>query len=911
MKKVFYALSVLLIFCSSITFAQIQFQNPSFEGTPQPHITPAGWDICMPGVTPDTQPGSWGITLPPSNGSSYLGLVYASSINWQEGAGQDLTTPLVAGNIYSFSLDLATPTSADPSTGIVVPPNCAQLQLWGGMSGGNSGCDQSELLWTSPVITHANWQTYSVGFSPTSNWNHLLFLIYIAPPACTDGQYLLVDNISNVPTTIFSMQSISVCANPATISANAGFSSYLWSNGSTTQSTSVTASGNYYVTATLNSQVYVDTLHVTLTQPYLNLNLGNDVTSCGSTTINLNAGNGFSNYLWNTGATAPSINVNQTGSYSVQTSDTGNCIYNDQINVIINPSQSLHLGNDTTLCHYGPLTLDAGIAFDSYLWSTGASSQSIQVNTTGTYYVTATNTLCSTTVYDTITCIFYPVPNANAGVDDTICAGSNTILHATGGGTYLWTPSSGLSANNIASPTANPIYTTTYTVTIGNVNGCTASDNVSINVFNASISVVNSSCGMNNGAATAFVNGGSLNNTYIWSTNPPQTTQGIANLAPGSYSVTITDLILGCNIVRNINVTNVAPPVLQIPNIVNASCGMNNGSINLQVSGGTPPYSYLWNSTPNQISQDLLNVPQGYYCVTVTDAPGCTSVICDSVIVDAWAAPEICMVTVDTATNHNMIIWNKPVTTGINFYMIFRETNVTGVYNMIGTQPYSSFSTFIDVNSNASQQPYRYKLAINDNCGFTSLQSNYHQTLHLTISAGMGGAWNLNWNNYEGFAFSTYNIYRGTNNGNMVIINSVANNVNSYTDLTPPGGTVVYMVEAVRPTPCNPTAKQLGFNESTISNIANSGNIGIDEGNSNEFIQIYPNPASGNITITLSHAGLLNAEVEILNSLGQVLFRDIQSATTQMIDISGFAQGVYLVRLKGNDKTGVIKFVKE
>jgi hypothetical protein len=269
------------------------------------------------------------------------------------------------------------------------------------------------------------------------------------------------------------------------------------------------------------------------------------------------------------------------------------------------------------------------------------------------------------------------------------------------------------------------------------------------------------------------------------------------------------------------------------------------------------------------------------------------------------------MVTVDTATNHNMIIWNKPVTTGINFYMIFRETNVTGVYNMIGTQPYSSFSTFIDVNSNASQQPYRYKLAINDNCGFTSLQSNYHQTLHLTISAGMGGAWNLNWNNYEGFAFSTYNIYRGTNNGNMVIINSVANNVNSYTDLTPPGGTVVYMVEAVRPTPCNPTAKQLGFNESTISNIANSGNIGIDEGNSNEFIQIYPNPASGNITITLSHAGLLNAEVEILNSLGQVLFRDIQSATTQMIDISGFAQGVYLVRLKGNDKTGVIKFVKE
>jgi hypothetical protein len=281
------------------------------------------------------------------------------------------------------------------------------------------------------------------------------------------------------------------------------------------------------------------------------------------------------------------------------------------------------------------------------------------------------------------------------------------------------------------------------------------------------------------------------------------------------------------------------------------------------------------------------------------------------VIVDAWAAPEICMVTVDTATNRNMIVWDKPVTTGINSYLIFRETNIAGVYNMIGTHPYSSFSTFIDPNSNALQQPYRYKLAINDNCGFTSLQSAYHQTLHLSINAGMGGAWNLNWNNYEGFAFSTYNIYRGSNYGNLTLINSVANNVNSFTDLTPPAGTVLYMVEAVRPTPCNPSAKLLGYFESTVSNIANSADIGMDDYNADEFINIYPNPGSGVITLTVSHADFMNAGVEILNSLGQVLYKNIQSGGTQKIDISGFAQGVYFVRLTGKDRTAVVKFVKE
>ena len=298
MKKSIYVLTILLMIAiNSITAQVIQFQNPSFEGTPQPHVLPPGWSICIQGVTPDTQPGSWGVTLSPSNGDSYVGLVYQPSTGWQEGASQTLSTPMVANYPYSFYIDLAIPSSADQTTGIIMPPYCGQLQIWGGMSSANSGCDKAQLLWTSPTILNTTWQTYNVLFTPTANWDNILFLISAPLPACSDGQYIMMDNIVNGLPIVFENNTISVCENPATISANYSYSNYHWSNGDTTASTTVTASGTYYVTATFGSAVVTDSIHVTLTQPYLNLNLGNDTTLCDYAYLILNVGSGFADYF--------------------------------------------------------------------------------------------------------------------------------------------------------------------------------------------------------------------------------------------------------------------------------------------------------------------------------------------------------------------------------------------------------------------------------------------------------------------------------------------------------------------------------------------------------------------------------------------------------------------------------------
>jgi hypothetical protein len=337
-------------------------------------------------------------------------------------------------------------------------------------------------------------------------------------------------------------------------------------------------------------------------------------------------------------------------------------------------------------------------------------------------------------------------------------------------------------------------------------------------------------------------------------------------------------------------------------NIVNADCGMNNGSINTIVSGGIPPFTFLWNSTPPQTTQNLVNVPSGYYCVFVTDSIGDTASACGLVDTVVYATPEICLVSFDTSTNHNLVIWEKPSSNGIDQYLIYKESSMAGVYTLIGTQDYSDFSSFIDTSSIPQQQPYRYKLAFLDYCGLPSLQSNYHQTIHLSAYANINGGWNLNWTDYEGFIFYTYNIYRGTSAANMTLINSVSGNVNSYTDLNPPVGTQYYMIEAVKPAACVPSLKYI---DSPISNVVNTGIVVNTESYEEQNISIFPNPVTGTSTIELGDGRF--ESLVIYNFLGlKIKTEDIsgkQKTTLSRDDLNSGTYFLKLVRADGSYRT--------
>jgi gliding motility-associated-like protein len=181
----------------------------------------------------------------------------------------------------------------------------------------------------------------------------------------------------------------------------------------------------------------------------------------------------------------------------------------------------VQLGADTTICSGQQLTLDAGFPGSSHLWSTGATSQTILVNTAGSYSVTVTDSCGARS--DTILVTTSPQPIANAGNNLNICAGDTINLagSASGAGpnyTYSWSPSSGLSNPNIANPAASPFSTTTYTLNVSS-NGCPGvPDQVTVSVN--PVPIVNagpnlSACFGNQASLTA-VSAGANPVTYTW-----------------------------------------------------------------------------------------------------------------------------------------------------------------------------------------------------------------------------------------------------------------------------------------------------------------------------------------------------------------------------------------------------------
>ena len=130
--------------------------------------------------------------------------------------------------------------------------------------------------------------------------------------------------------------------------------------------------------------------------------------------------------------------------------------------------------------------------------------------------------------------------------------------------------------------------------------------------------------GGNSGSATATASGGLAPLTYSWNTTPVQTTTTATGLSGGTtYIVTVKDS-LGCASTGSVNIS--APPILSLTTTpTGTSCGKNGGSACVSTTGGTPGYTYSWNTTPVQITSCANGIGSGAYVVTVTDAHGCTS----------------------------------------------------------------------------------------------------------------------------------------------------------------------------------------------------------------------------------------------------------------------------------------------
>jgi hypothetical protein len=269
----------------------------------------------------------------------------------------------------------------------------------------------------------------------------------------------------------------------------------------------------------------------------------------------------------------------------------------------------------------------------------------------------------------------------------------------------------------------------------------------------------------------------------------------------------------------------------------------------------------------------------------------------------SYPETPVCMVTVDSLTNFNVVVWEKPVTDLITDFLVYKETDQSDVYEVIDTVGYDEASMVTDFGSNPAMRPYRYKIGFVDDENRVFPAGDYQQTIHLTINQGVNGNWNLIWTPYYGFDYSSYYIMRKSGEGLYEEIATVSASFNSYSDFDAPSGDVSYMIKIIHPTGCDYLMRENGIPE-VYSNVASNGVVDVSETKDFDF-SVYPNPASDHINVIFSDKIKDQIHVYITDLSGRKIYSEsfdgINSGQIQSISTRQFEEGMYLLHLQSGE----------
>ncbi len=426
----------------------------------------------------------------------------------------------------------------------------------------------------------------------------------------------------------------------ASVSVSGGSApyTYAWSNGGTGAGISGLSGGTYSVTVTDNNGCSQVVSGIVVNEPaVLQANAVATDISCnggsdGSITASPSGGTPPYSYAWSNGGTTATISNLSAGTYSVTVTDANNCT-DVQTNITVNEPAALTatVSGTDILCNgandgSATVTVSGGTAPYTYAWSNGATTQTASNLSAGTYTVTITDNSGCTYTPAAVTISEPPALTGSITSTNASCGnadGTATITVSGGVAPYSYAWSNGGTTNSISNLASG-----TYTVTVTDDNGCTITE--SVNVIDAgapSVSVqsqVNIDCfGDCDGSATVSVSGGSAPYTYKWNDSQGQTSATAVNLCAGTYSVTVTDNS-GCKAITTVTLTEPSPITVAASHTDVSCFNGKDGSAAVTVSGGTPPYTYLWSNGSTSANQNGLSA--GNYMVTVTDNKGCESV---------------------------------------------------------------------------------------------------------------------------------------------------------------------------------------------------------------------------------------------------------------------------------------------
>ncbi len=344
----------------------------------------------------------------------------------------------------------------------------------------------------------------------------------------------------------------------------------------------------------------------------------------GSATVSPTGGTGPYTYTWspNVSTTASATNLT-AGPYNVTARDANGCTGTVTI-TIIGPVQVVATATPTaTTCglNNGSVTANAtaGTAPFTYLWSNGATTQTISSVAAATYTVTITGT-GGCTASASATVATSTGVTATATPTATTCGLNNgsVTANATAGTapfTYAW-------SNGATTQTISSVASGSYTVTITGTGGCTASASATVATstgVTATTTPTATTCGLDNGSVTANATAGTAPFTYAWSNGA--TTQTISGVAAASYTVTITGTG-GCTASASATVATSTGVVINTSSTT-TTCGNNNGTATVTVTSGTGPFTYLWSNAGTTAT--ISNLAAATYTVTVTGAASCTA----------------------------------------------------------------------------------------------------------------------------------------------------------------------------------------------------------------------------------------------------------------------------------------------
>lgn len=494
----------------------------------------------------------------------------------------------------------------------------------------------------------------SFSWSPAASLNNPTSANPIAFPTVTTTYYVTATNdtcstTDSITVTVHPISSISagndlsMCFGDTVQLTASGGASYVWSPGNSLSDSTIfnplafpTATTSYIVNALdTNGCNNSDTVLVTVNSLPAT-NAGNDVAICEGDTAQLQA-TGASSYLWTPSAGLSDTSIANplafpiiTTTYIVTGTDTNSCSNTDTVVVNVNALPTITAFSDTAVCSGVSVQLNA-TGGSAYTWAPAATLNNANIPNpiasplaTTTYSVTGVDTNGCTNV-DSVTITINALPTINAGADVAICIGDTAQLQATGGSSYLWTPSAGLSDTTIANPLAFPTVTTTYIVMGTDTNTCEGTDTVVVTV-NPLPAI---SAGLTDTVYMCAGDSAQLNATggtsYVWTPNTNITNNTIAN--PFVFPpVTTTYYVTGSDANTCSNSDSVVVSVFAIPNLTDTVLCIGD-SIQL-TAYGPPGATYTW-TPPTDLSDP--NIANPYtsttvtitYTVTVQDTNGC------------------------------------------------------------------------------------------------------------------------------------------------------------------------------------------------------------------------------------------------------------------------------------------------